>query len=623
MRRRLLGLRTRFLAAGVLLVLTTVAAGAWTLFVLSRLALVAATTVRDTAEVTAASAAAASALEREDDALLVILGGAERGREALDEARSVTDRARDRLRHDSSSRVQESLASELDATVLAYRTAVDAVIAAPGDLPLERYHRQANPRLRLAVTAVSKARDQRFEEARAATALARDEVSRARDVVILISLLAVAIAAGVALRLARHVTLPMRQLAQAAEAIRDGHFDTRVETAPGDEIGDVAEAFNDMARRLADFQRSNLGEVLRAKRALEATMQALPDAVLLIDAGGRVASINPAAAQLFRELGTSPPMTIADLAQLGPPSSRFQEALLGQQALDRVDLDAALRIEIGSDVRRLVPRIVPLLPGQEQSGVVLVLSDVTELARLDEMRTELVAVASHELRTPVTTLRMSLLMLREAADTLDHRIRDLVQTALGGVDQLRETVDELLDMTRIEAGQLKLSTEPVDVGHLVREVTNRSLARAKELELSLEVHAADDLPPVIGDPARLRIVVDNIVNNALKYAPRHGTILIQLLSHSNRHGRSAIVEVAVTDTGPGIPAEFRSRAFEKFFRVEHYRPGSEEAPRGSGIGLYLCKEIVEAHGGTIRCEAPPEGHGARIVFALPIRRANA
>jgi NtrC-family two-component system sensor histidine kinase KinB len=623
MRRRVVGLRTRFLAAGVLLVLTTVAAGAWTLFVLSRLAAVAATTVRDTDEVTSATAAVASALEREDDAMLLILGGAENGRGSLDDARSVTDRARDRLRQDSSSGVQEHIASELDRAVLEYRNAVDAVVAAPGDQPLERYHRQANPRLRLAVAAVSRARDQRFQEARAATALARDEVSRARGVVILISLLAVAIAAGVALRLGRHVILPMRQLSKAAEAIRDRHFEMRVDAAPGDEIGEVATAFNDMARRLADFYRSNLGEVLRAKRALEATMEALPDAILLIDSEGRVVAFNPAAEQLFRGLGRSCPTRVDELAQLGPASSRFQEALLEQHALDRVDLDAALRIEIGGDVRRLVPRIVPLLAEQEQSGVVLVLSDVTELARLDEMRTELVAVASHELRTPVTTLRMSLLMLREATDMLDSGVRTLVQTALGGVEQLGETVDELLDMTRIEAGRLKLSTEPVDLRQLVEEITSRSLPRANELELRIEVRAEGGLPPVSGDRARLRIVVDNIVNNALKYTPRNGTIAIQLSSHPNSHAGPAAVEVAVTDTGHGIPTEFRSRAFEKFFRVEHYRPGSEEAPRGSGIGLYLCKEIVEAHGGTIRCEAPPEGRGARFVFWLPIRGPGA
>jgi NtrC-family two-component system sensor histidine kinase KinB len=621
MYRPRLGLRTRFLATGVLLVLTTVAASAWTLFVLSRLAAVSASTVRETDLTTAAAAAVVSALEREDDALLVILGGDTLGGESLATARSITDTARIRLGRGSSSSTRERGAAELDAAVLAYRAAVDAIVLASGERPLERYHREANPLLRAAVAAVGKTRDRRFEEARTATALARDEVKRARGIVIVISGLAVGVAAMVALRLARHIILPMRELSKAAEALRDGNFEARVEASAGDEIGQVSEAFNDMAARLADFHRSNLGEVLRAKSALEATLRALPDAVLLIDAGGAVVSTNPAAEQLFRQMGMAP-STAHELGELDPGAFRFKDALLNQLALDRVDLEAALRVEVLGDVRRLLPRIVPLVAGDEQSGVVLVLSDVTELARFDEMRTEVVAVASHELRTPVTTLRMSLHMLREAADELDPRVRDLVHTALGGVDQLGETVDELLDMTRIEAGKLRLTREATDIGRVLLDVAGASRARAEELGIRVDLHVEDDLPKISGDRARLRIVIDNVLNNALKYTPRGGAIELRASSKRCDLDRPTGVEVAVTDTGSGIPPEFRSRVFEKFFRVEHHRAGGEEASRGSGIGLYLCKEIVELHGGTIRCEIPASARGTRVVFSLPAERAD-
>jgi NtrC-family two-component system sensor histidine kinase KinB len=620
-RRRLFGLRVRFLAAGSLLVLTTIAASVWTLFVLSRLALVMETTVRDTDETTAAAADVASALEREDDELLVVLGGATGGSDSLTQARIITDRARDRLVQALSPDAHRPLASELRSLVLNYRKAVDTIVADPGLEPLERYHREANPLLRAAVAAVGRTRDQRFEKARAATALARDEVKEARGIVLLISGLALVTAAVVALRLARHVILPLRQLASGAAAIRDGNFETRIEAVPGDEIGQVADAFNEMTGRLAEFHRVNLGEVIRAKHTLEATMRALPDAVLLIDAEGRVASMNPAAEQLFQGSGRTPPETVQELLALAPASPRLKEAMLGQQALDRVDLQEALRIDLKGDVRRMVPRVVQFTLGDVGGGIIVVLSDVTELARLDEMRTELIAVASHELRTPVTTLRMSLLMLRESTEELEPRLRDLVQTALIGVDQLGETVDELLDMTLIEAGRLKLSAECVDLGGVVREVVARSQARADELGVRLAVRSDGDVAAVTGDRARLRIVINNIVNNALKYTPRGGTIEISLSSESNIDaGSERRVIVDVTDTGPGIPSEFRARVFEKFFRVEHYRPGSEEAPRGSGIGLYLCKEIVELHGGSIRCEKAVTGRGARIVFEVPARR---
>jgi NtrC-family two-component system sensor histidine kinase KinB len=445
------GLRSRFFAAGVLLVLTTVAAAGWTLLVLSRLSTVAATTVRDMDEATATTSALSSALEREDDAMLVILGGSTAGHESLMQTRAVTDRALGKLGQDSSSEAQRRVASKVEQSVAEYRRAVDAVVAGPGSQPLERYQREANPLLRQAVAGVVEARDQRFEGARVATALARDEVTRARGVVMLISGLAVAIAAVVALRLARHV-----------------------------------------------------------------------------------------------------------------------------------------------------------------------IADVTQLARLDEMRTELVAVASHELRTPVTTLRMSLLMLREMAQKLDARVRDLVDNALGGVDLLGETVDELLDMTRIEAGHLKLNADSVNVLELIQETARRHQVRADELGLRLDVHAPPEIPSIIADRVRLRVVIDNIVNNSLKYTPRGGFVAIHITPR--RSGQLETVEVAVTDSGCGIPIEFQSRVFEKFFRVEHHAPSSEAAPRGSGIGLYLCKEIVELHGGRIRCERPELGHGTRIAFELPIQR---
>jgi NtrC-family two-component system sensor histidine kinase KinB len=266
---------------------------------------------------------------------------------------------------------------------------------------------------------------------------------------------------------------------------------------------------------------------------------------------------------------------------------------------------------------------VPLAPGEENSGLIVVLSDVTDLARVDEMRSDLVAAASHELRTPVTTLRMSLIMLREGAGDLAPRMRDLIDTALVGVEQLLETVDELLDMTRIEAGRLRLSPEPLYLRDIAREVVERSRARAEELGLRVQLHALEGERAVLGDRARLRIVVDNLVNNALKYTPRGGAIDITVTSQADAAStRGEVVELTVTDTGRGVPEEFRSRVFEKFFRVEHYRPGCEDEPRGAGVGLYLCKEIVELHGGTIRCEAAPGRRGTRIVIALPVAEAT-
>ena len=165
---------------------------------------------------------------------------------------------------------------------------------------------------------------------------------------------------------------------------------------------------------------------------------------------------------------------------------------------------------------------------------ILLLYDVTDLVRLDEMRSELVAVASHELQTPLTTLRMTLLMLQEASDMLPERQRELVATSLIGVEQLTETVHEFLDLTRIEAGELRLNLEPVHVPAVIAEALSRVENQAKAQAITLSSRVDRALPRVVADPLRLRAVFDNILSNALKYTPSGGSIAIE------SHGELAV-----------------------------------------------------------------------------------
>ncbi len=257
-----------------------------------------------------------------------------------------------------------------------------------------------------------------------------------------------------------------------------------------------------------------------------------------------------------------------------------------------------------------VPAVNP-----HERGAILLLYDVTDLVRLDEMRSELVAVASHELQTPLTTLRMTLLMLKEAADVLPERHRELVATSLIGVEQLTETVHEFLDLTRIEAGELRLNLEPVHVGLVIAEALRRVEAQARAQDVTVAARVDPDLPQIWGDPLRLRAVFDNVLSNAFKYTPAGGAVTID--AHRLTSGA---VSVSVCDTGPGIPTAFRSRVFEKFFRLEH-QSEAHPAARGAGIGLYMCRQIVELHGGEIACCAGDGNRGTCITVTVPATSA--
>jgi NtrC-family two-component system sensor histidine kinase KinB len=611
-------LRLRFVVAAGLLVFTTVAASVWTFFALTRLSGIVTDTVQQSESVTAVTSRLSGALEREDDAVLLILAGDERGSQVLAGERAIVDKAVADLFDVLGPEDERELASPLQAELRAYRQASDGVIS----IALEReslvhYHEKANPVLRRAVALITTIRDRHFELAREAVAGARDEAAGARRVVLLITVAALMIAVAVAWHLTRTVIGPVRRLTHGANAIRQGDFSERIDVASHDELGELAAAFNQMAEDLGEFRRTNVSEVVRAKNTLEATLEALPDAVVLLDGTGQVQSLNRAAVRVLASAGVREPRSVDDLCVEGLDLNAVTRAISdGTGVVAPADLTRTIRVEQDGGVQRLLPRVVPVPAlNPQQQGAILVLYDVTDLVRLDEMRSELVAVASHELQTPLTTLRMTLLMLREVSDLLPERQRQLVATSLIGVEQLTETVHEFLDLTRIEAGELRLNLEPVHVSAVVAEALSRVEGQATAQGIAVSTQLERDLPWVVADPLRLRAVFDNILSNALKYTPSGGSVAIEM--DAGASDQPDTVSISITDSGPGIPSAFHSRVFDKFFRLEHHHIESHSGARGAGIGLYMCRQIVELHDGMIACTAGDNGRGTRITVTLP------
>ena len=615
-------LRLRFGVAAALLVCTTVLASGWTLAALWRLSGVVTDTVRDSEAVTAVTSQLAGALEREDDAVLLVLAGDPQGTAVLTRERGVVDRAVSDLFEVLGPADERELATPLASALQAYRRAADAVAARASDREaLTKYHQQANPLLRQAVGLTTAIRDRHFGLARIAVTGAKTAASASQRAVLLITLGALGVAMLVAWHLTSRVVAPLRRLTRGANAIREGRFEERIEVASADELGELASAFNQLAADLAEFRRTNIRDVVQAKNTLEATLEALPDAVVLLDADGRVLSMNHAALEICAAMGVSAPTTLDDLRLEGLDPGILLTVPDGPTNVGRVaDLSRTIRVCREGTRRQLLPRLVPV-PGltPQRGGAILLLYDVTDLARLDEMRSELVAVASHELQTPLTTLRMTLLMLQEAAAGLPTRERELVATSLIGVEQLAETVHEFLDLTRIEAGELRLNIEPVHLGDLLTDVINHASSQASARDTVVRARIPADLPAVMGDARRLRVVFDNILSNALKYTPIGGLVTLEALhSGSGLDEDTATVAVSVSDTGPGVPAAYRARIFDKFFRLEHEQlDDGRRSPRGAGIGLYMCRQIVELHGGQVSCTAGPSERGACITVQIP------
>lgn len=619
-------LQTRFILAGALLVIMTIVSGIWSAWTFAHLTAVAGRTLEISQQTIDLTAVLSDALEREDDALLLAVTGE---REQA-QARLLAERRRfaesySHLLPTLNEAGEKKAASALQEHAAQYRSASDAFLSMAGQRDaMTVYYRRVNPALRQAVADCARIRESNFRSMQLEVILARDEAHRATTLVTVISAVALVISTVVALALARSILHPIQELSNSVEALRAGDFERRVPVVSGDELGSLAVGFNRMAAALAEFRRSNLSEVLRAKETLEATIATLPDAVLVIDPRGRIVTLNPIARSVLQATGAGEASVIEELPF--PPHSlaALHAALRGESSTQaRAEFSRAFLVSLDGRRRKFILTVLPIPEFQDQEfGAIAILYDVTDFARLDELRTELIAVASHELKTPLTTLRMNLLLMGEEAENLTARQQEILATAVLGCHELASTIDELLDLTRIEAGQLRLTREIVDLHAIIDRAVTSLSQRFEDAEVKLRV-AANGVPAVIfGDPARLAMVFTNLLSNALKYTPRGGSVsIVASMQNAGSDGKK-VLQIAVTDSGPGVLPAFRERIFDKFFRVEQETIGDHSGIWGAGIGLYLCRQIIEAHGGAISCGAGENGPGTRITLTLPADSAS-
>jgi NtrC-family two-component system sensor histidine kinase KinB len=612
-------LKTSFILAGGLVVATTVVCGIWSGLTFLRLSRVMGSEIQTSKETIELATELSGVLEREDDALLLSISGAGKAAVDLGKERTRFDRVYERLVASLNESGERAVATDLREYVAEYRRLGDLLVSM-ADLAGARdfYHKSVNPALRRVLGASAKVRELNFRSIEAAGVSARDEAARSTRIVLGISLAALVISSVVALRLARSVVLPITELSKSLDAVRTGDFSRQVFISSRNELGRMAEGFNRMTQALSEFHRINVKEVLEAKERLEATLAALPDAVFLLDLQGGIISMSP----LARKIVGDEPEKVRRIYDLLLPTDCLEaigRALKGDLSAEApVDLGQVVPITLGGRRRSFLPRVLPVSSDSAgRSGAVVVFYDVTEFAKLDELRTEMVAVASHELKTPLTTLRMNLLLLEESLQGLSPREREILATALMGCRELQSTVDELLDLGRIEAGQLRLTLDRIEMNALVGDLVASASARFEGANIFLELHPASRPVYLRGDAARIRIALSNLLDNALKYTPAKGRVKVEVSwsAPAASEDRPAVT-VSVSDTGPGIRNEFRERIFEKFFRVEHHTAGPKPGVAGAGIGLYLTRQIIEAHGGRVWCQSGEQGGGTRFALTL-------
>jgi NtrC-family two-component system sensor histidine kinase KinB len=412
---------------------------------------------------------------------------------------------------------------------------------------------------------------------------------------------------GISLVLANLITRPLRSIMNGVKKIAEGDYAVQINGASSDELGMLTREFNSMAGMLKSFHDMNIWQTVAEKQKLESILQNINDGIIIVDPESKVVNINAAAAEMFD--------TGSEKAQ----GRHFLEVVRNEELFARVrkgfEAGAAGRVDEEGEVVSLEKRgvrrhyqvsVSPVFTTPDRpAGVILLLRDVTRLKELDLLKSEFVMTASHELKTPLTSIGMGIdLLIERVAETLAEDDRELLKAAHEDIESLKELVDDLLNLSRIETGKIAMSFAPSDIEELFRKVAALMAPQAEKKSVDLTWFAQERLPRVKIDADKITWVLTNMIGNSLRYTPEGGHIRLA----ASKNGRQ--VQLSVEDDGSGIPYEYQARIFDKFVRVK-----DDKNPGSSGLGLAICKEIVRAHGGSIWVDSSP-GKGSTFTFTL-------
>lgn len=396
----------------------------------------------------------------------------------------------------------------------------------------------------------------------------------------------------------RRVIGPLNEIIEASRDIAAGNLDRRLAINSNDEIGDLARSINDMADRL----RQTIEEVTAERDRVQAMLDSMSDVVLAVDRKGRIFMVNPAVETTFGVtqadcVGRSVVEVIRNF-DLDMVLQRVQSS--NSQVVREITI-------ISPEPRIFILRATPLV-GSGQGGAVVLLRDITERKRMEQMRSEFMANVSHELRTPLTSIRGFVETLLDSGTDDPQMTRHFLGIIAAETTRLSNLVDDLLDLSRIEERRVVHRWQREGVDKLIDRVFTICGSRAEEKQIAIKANLSSRLPPLFGDPDLLAQVLINLVDNAIKYTPEGGTITLSARVEGDE------IRIDVEDTGVGIPAENLPRVFERFYRVEKART---RGTGGTGLGLAIVKHIIKGHGGRVEVKSTV-GKGTVFSVFLPL-----
>ncbi|WP_158827450.1 ATP-binding protein [Mucilaginibacter lacusdianchii] len=407
---------------------------------------------------------------------------------------------------------------------------------------------------------------------------------------------------------------PLRQLASGIREIGEKNYDERLHFNKDDEFADVAIAFNNMAAQLQEWENSNLANILSDKQRIETIIEQMQDAIIGVNEKGKILFINTTAENVLnlkeQQLVGKPVMHFAQSNDLlnsiistQPPQKPFKIVVDKTETFFQLDV----REIIVPVVESVKDESQPLNIANRSAGKVYILRNVTEFTQRDEAKSNFIATISHELKTPISSIKMSLKLLKDGrVGTLNDEQLQLVQHITEDSERLLNIAGGLLDLSQVETGNIQMNLMPSHPADIVNYAVKAVKFQAEQKNIRLETVLDNSLPQVQVDTEKTAWVLVNFLSNALRYSYEGSKVVIEV------RFRGTQMIFSVRDFGKGIEKQYQKRLFDRYFQV----PTDGQNKSGSGLGLAISKTFIEAQNGQIGVESAI-GEGSRFYFTLP------
>ncbi len=411
-------------------------------------------------------------------------------------------------------------------------------------------------------------------------------------IVILASIATTAITIIVAVLVSRVTTGPLKKITNVLQDISEGQLGQQIEVTSNDEVGDLTSAFNLMSTKIKELVLLLTNE----RDLMQVILSNMGDSIFVVDADSTVVVFNTAAEKLLR------------LSSKEVKGWKFSQRVHNNELNDILQRCLKTREQQAGTIVISPQKVflgVIATPLKDRGGCLLLLQDLTQMQRLQAMRRDFVSNISHELRTPIASIKALAETLIGGTVNDTKTAKDFLSKLNTEVDKVTQIVQELSELSRIESGEGILKKVAFHIDEVIDASLKRLKTQADRAEVAIAATYNSELPQVVGDSDKIEQVLINLLHNSIKFTTPKGSVDVTAQTSGK------YVEVTVSDTGKGIPADDLPRIFERFYKVDRARSGG-----GTGLGLAVAKHVVEAHGGKIWAESI-EGQGSTLHFTIP------